>query len=138
MMRWFSLTAMTLGAGLVISACGGDSREPAMTPAAQVAQAHNARDAAEMIASARCDREQRCNNIGANLEYQSREHCMNVFRADSNEELAEDADCQNGIKPEDLNECMSQLSSRSCGPVGAAFDSLASTVSCRSAELCMD
>jgi hypothetical protein len=109
-----------------------------MQPASKLAAAYSAQDAAEMIAGGRCDREQRCNNIGDGREYQNRQHCMSVFRNDVAEELAEDADCLRGVKPEDLNECMSQLSGRSCGAIGAAFDSVSSSVSCRSSELCMD
>lgn len=139
MFRWFGVTLLISGASAVaISACSRDAQQPQMMPAAQVSPAYSAKDAAEMIAAARCDREQRCNNIGPNLEYQNRQHCMNVFRNDATETMADDEDCRRGVKPEDLNECMSQLRGRSCGALGAAFDSVSSTVSCRSAELCMD
>jgi hypothetical protein len=123
-------------AALAISACGGS--EPPMVPAAQVVPAYSPRDAAEIMAAARCDREQRCNNVGPSREYQNREHCMHVFRTDAANELTKDEDCARGIKSEDLSECSSQLRGRSCSTVGGAFESLGSSMSCSSGELCMD
>jgi hypothetical protein len=138
MNRLFGVSVLLSAAGLIaISACGRDAREPQMQPAAQVAPAHSAKDAVDAIASARCDREQRCNNIGPDADYQNREHCMNVARADASDTLSDD-DCKRGIKPEDLNECLSDLRGRSCSAVGAAFDKLSTMMSCRAAELCMD
>ena len=80
---------------------------------------------------------QRCNNIGERAQFQNREHCMNGARADAADHLDDD-DCRYGIKPNDLNECLSHLRSRACSTVGGAFDSLSGLVSCRSAELCVD
>jgi hypothetical protein len=138
MNRLFGVTVLLSGAGLIaISACGRDSRDPQMQPAAQIAPAHSPKDAVEAIASARCDREQRCNNVGADAEYQNREHCMNVARADAAKTLDDD-DCRHGIKPNDLNECLADLRDRACSTIGGAFDSLSSMMSCRAGELCMD
>lgn len=138
MKHWLNTIGLATGVGLLaISACGGETREPAMQPASQVAPAHSQKDAIEAIASARCEREQRCNNIGASAEYQNQEHCMSVARTDATDSL-DDEDCRRGIKPGDLSECLSDLRSRACSSVGGAFDSLSGMLSCRAAELCMD
>jgi hypothetical protein len=109
-----------------------------MSPAARIAPAHTPADAVDAIANARCDYELRCNNIGEARDFNNREHCMDAARNDATQELTEDPDCRRGIKPEDLNECTSQLRERSCGTVMGVFDKLSTVVSCRSAELCMD
>ncbi len=138
MIRSIGVTLALSGVGLLaVAACGRDAREPEMMPAAQVAPATSPRDAVEAIAAARCDNEQRCNNIGPNAKYQNREHCLSVARSDASEELSGD-DCRYGVKASDLNECLGHLREASCGTVGSAFDSLGSMLSCQSRELCMD
>lgn len=139
MRRGFSITMLVSAAGLIaVSACGRDSQPPAMSPASRVAPAHTPEAAVDAIANASCDREFRCNNIGEGREFQNRDHCLTIARNDATEELTEDSDCRRGIKPEDLNECLSQLREQSCGAVAGVFEGLSATVSCRSAELCMD
>jgi hypothetical protein len=115
---------------LAIGCERGDDSEPALTPAARTSPA--AERAIEAIAAARCDHEQRCNAIGATAEYMTREHCMNVMRADGYDELAV---CGLGIRQQPVQRCLTQISARACG---SALDRLGHVPGCRSSDLCVD
>ena len=92
-------TLLFLAMAASAAACGGGEREAEpLTPAAQV-QGSNVRSAADSIASARCDRSQRCNHIGQGGEYSDREHCLSVARPKAEEQLGV---CPRGVDQEDL------------------------------------
>jgi hypothetical protein len=96
-------------------------------------------EAVEQIASARCQREQTCGNIGETKSFASRDHCMKSMRADAIAELADDQDCQNGISNDDLRECMEEVRNEDCGmSAGKPLDSLETMMACGSGQLCFD
>jgi hypothetical protein len=107
----------------------GDEAEPALVPAARSSPA--AERAIESISAARCDHEQRCSAIGPTSEYMTREHCLNVMRADGFDELGV---CRLGIDQDKLSGCLAEIANQTCG---APFD-LPRIVACRSDELCLD
>jgi len=131
----FGATA-ALGIGFVLAACGRD--EPAMSPAAGVEPRVSAVEAVDAITDARCNYEQKCGNIAASEEFQSRDHCLQVIRADMNQELGEDEDCRNGVSQRNLQECLSELASKDCGGLSGVIDSMDTYMSCGSNSLCMD
>lgn len=51
----------------------------------------------------RCDREQRCQNIGQNAEYASRDHCMDVMRQQASQTVGQ---CPKGVDAEDAKQCI--------------------------------
>jgi hypothetical protein len=115
---------------LAIGCERGDDSEPALTPAARTSPA--AERAIEAIAAARCDHEQRCNAIGATAEYMTREHCMNVMRADGYDELGV---CGLGVRQEPIQGCLAVIAGQACG---SALSRLERIPACRSNLLCVD
>ena len=122
------------GCGAAVAACGGDDRPP-MTPASQVAMPVAPAQAVDEVANARCEHEQRCNNIGNTREFQSRDHCMQSMRSDASEEYAE---CSQGIAQSDLQECLSEIANEDCGGVSSVFDNIGTFMNCRSGSMCLD
>lgn len=89
-------------------------------------------DALDGIASARCEREQRCNNVGSGKRYESLGACRAAVRASFADDL-NPSDCRAGIDRGGLRECLREVRSESCGnPV----DTLERVVACRTSDLC--
>jgi hypothetical protein len=128
------VSTFVLTAGVFSMALAGCNKEseaaPPMTPASAPNSA--ARNAGEQIASARCDHEQRCNDIGPDKKYGSREHCMTVMRDDAAKSVNH---CRNGIDQEDVRECLTDIQGQNCGN---PFSSLMSSKECNSDDLCAD
>jgi hypothetical protein len=88
--------------------------------------------AIESITAARCDREQRCNNIGAGKKYESRSTCVTNVRSDWKGELSS-LECPNGVDQAKLDTCLEHLRTDGCAnPV----ETLGRVTACRQAELC--
>jgi hypothetical protein len=88
--------------------------------------------AVRSIANARCDREQRCGNIGVDQDYASVEACEEKIKADWNDELNK-YECPNGIVQAELDECLADIKQEDCGN---PFDSLARVMSCNASDIC--
>jgi hypothetical protein len=129
-MRYVGATSILLTGALFLGCERGYDAEPALTPAARTSPA--AERAIEAISAARCDHEQRCNSIGPTAQYMTREHCMNVMRADGYDELGV---CRLGIDQQELQSCLTEIADEDCG---APMDRLQRKVACRSGELCLD
>ena len=113
--------------------CERESEEPALTPASYyVSTSPAAEDAIEAVTSTRCDRESRCNRVGADLRYASREHCMNVLRRDAAEELV---NCRQGVDQKDLSECLNAIDREGCS---SPLDHLERLVACKTDNLCTE
>lgn len=69
--------------------------------------------AVDTISEARCARAERCNRVGAGLEYPSRSECTWRVRAEWSEELNRIA-CERGVDEAALRACLSALSDESC------------------------
>ncbi len=95
-------------------------------------RAHRA--AARSIADARCEREQRCNNIGPDAKFASRNACDERIRADWAEELNA-YECPGGVNQEELTECLEDIRDEDCKN---PFDTLARTMACSRTEICED
>jgi hypothetical protein len=70
--------------------------------------------AIEAVADVRCERAQRCKDIGPGLEYASRNECVLSTRAEWSEELIR-LDCELGVREGVLNACLRELSEAGCG-----------------------
>lgn len=127
---------MLAGAGLSAAACGGDDAPP-MTPASRVEPRLSALEAVDAITNARCDHELKCGNIAATEDFQSRDHCLQVMRADANDELS-GSECRNGVAQRDLQECLNEIANEDCGGVASVLDNVDTFMSCRSGSLCLD
>jgi hypothetical protein len=104
----------------------GDRREPAL------GSGISSNSAVRSIANARCDREQRCGNIGADKDFASVDGCEEKIKADWNDELNK-YECPNGIVQAELDECLNDIKQEDCGN---PFDSLARVMSCNSSDIC--
>jgi len=103
---------------------------PAAVNSGAVTMAFN--EALDGIASARCEREQRCNNVGSGKRYESLGACRAAVRASFADDL-NPSDCRAGIDRSELRECLQEVRSESCGnPV----DTLERVVACRTSDLC--
>jgi len=126
--------------GLLI-ACGG-SNGPAVTGSAAVPErpvgATNAQKTADanivtQLATARCERERACNNVGPGDKYASREVCMDQMRGS----LANDLngyDCPRGIDRDALERCTAAIGVEECNH---PLDTLSRMEKCRTGALCM-
>lgn len=89
-------------------------------------------DAVSNIASARCEREQRCNNVGAGKRYESLSACRTEVRASFSDDL-NPSECRAGVDRGELRECLEEVRNENCGnPV----DTLERVVACRTSDLC--
>ncbi|HKY40059.1 MAG TPA: DUF6184 family natural product biosynthesis lipoprotein [Polyangiaceae bacterium] len=99
-----------------------------MTPAS------GTRPAADQIARARCDREQKCSNIGADKTYSSMQDCLARIQNDWKDDLNA-RECPGGINQHELDECMGQIRAEACGN---PFDTLARITECTQGQICIE
>jgi hypothetical protein len=85
------------------------------------------------LAAADCDREVRCNNVGPNKHYPSREVCIAMVQNDKGKKVSAQA-CPGGINEGNLNECLKSLRKDSCGNFG---DTLSRAEACKLDGICV-
>jgi hypothetical protein len=127
MSRFVSLACL-----LAAVACSKHEREPEMAPASGVATP-TARSI-DRITATRCSREARCDNIGSERKYSSREDCQSRIEDDAYDSLGP-SECKTGIEQAQLNECLAAIQSEECGDV---IDTIERVAACRSSALCAD
>jgi hypothetical protein len=84
------------------------------------------------IAAARCEREVRCNNIGADKKYASKEACVAKIKEDKIDGLNAD-DCKYGIDQKELGECMTEIRNEDCNN---PLDAIGRLAACRTSDIC--
>lgn len=105
-----------------------DAQTPTMTPASR------ARSAAEQIASARCEREQQCGNVGNDKTFSSGRDCLARIQNDWKDDLNARA-CPGGINQHELDECLTQVRQEACEN---PFDTLARITECTQGQICIE
>ena len=85
------------------------------------------------IASARCEREVRCNHVGAKQKYPNRAECVMLMQDDKRDEINE-KDCPGGLDKKQLNACLVAIHDESCGN---ALDAINRLVACRASSICL-
>jgi hypothetical protein len=103
-------------------------------PAGSMTAASGTHTAAQQIASARCEREQKCGNIGNDKTYSSSQDCLARIRADWQDDL-NTRECPGGVNVHELNECLGQVRTEACGN---PFDTLARMTECTQAQICIE
>lgn len=83
-------------------------------------------------AAARCDREERCNNVGAGRTHSSRSECLTDARNDRRDSW-DSAECRQGINSARLSDCLAAVRSQNCNN---PMDDLTRLATCRSGEVC--
>jgi len=141
MNTFFKFALVTLG-GAAAMACEHNAAPAAhaddaparagVTP--PMTAASGTHSAQEQIASARCEREQTCGNIGDNKSYSSSQDCLARIRADWKEDLNA-RECPGGVNNQELNECLQQIRAEACGN---PFDTLARITECTQGQICVE
>ncbi len=126
--------ATTLGLALLAALGSGCQRHAQRTVAHTHAYAGGPtnRSAVAAIADARCDREQRCGNIGSGGKYASKHACNEQVRREWAEPL-NGRECPRGVNEEELEECLEDIRGEDCNN---PFDSLERVLSCGTVEIC--
>jgi Family of unknown function (DUF6184) len=88
--------------------------------------------AVRSITSARCEREQRCDNVGPGKKWESEGECETKTRAEWREDLNK-YECPQGIVQAELDECLVNIREESCGN---PFDTIARAVQCNASDIC--
>lgn len=86
----------------------------------------------KFIPDARCEREIRCDNIGAGKDYSTPKDCMDEIATEWRDDLNA-IECPGGIDRAELSECLEEIRNEDCGN---PFDTLGRVVACRSSDLC--
>jgi hypothetical protein len=84
------------------------------------------------IADARCEREQKCGNIGADKDYTSKQLCTQKISEEWRDEL-NTYECPGGVVTKELSECLDEIKNEDCS---SPFDTLGRVVACRSSDIC--
>lgn len=92
----------------------------------------NRNRAVKDITSARCEREMRCGNVGADDKYESRSACITEIGKDWRDDLSFE-DCPGGVSTKELEECLSEVRNEDCNN---PFDKLSRLAACRESDLC--
>jgi hypothetical protein len=108
------------------------SREPTGSSTKDVNRTTNAL-AVSSIATARCDRELKCKNIGSNKTYLSTNECITKLQNDKRTDLNAD-ECPGGVSDKDLSSCLKAIREEDCGN---PLDSISRLTACRSSALCL-
>jgi hypothetical protein len=109
--------------------------EPAMAENDnQTAATSETMSATNEIAKARCVREEKCENIGANKKYSSMDDCKATVRNDWREDLNA-RECANGVNDAKLEDCLAEIKNEDCNN---ALDSLSRMSACMKAEICRE
>ena len=90
------------------------------------------RSARESIAESRCQREQKCNNVGPEKKYSSADDCLVRIRNDWKDDLNA-RECPGGINRAQLDECLTKIRTEDCGN---PFETLSRIVECRVGQIC--
>jgi hypothetical protein len=118
---------------------------PANEPAAQpekdrpekekmVKRSVSSASAVSSIVEARCDREARCENIGAKEKFKTWAECKKEIAAKSSDKIGA-PECPGGIDQHELSECLTEIRNEGCGN---PLDTLERVAACNSADLCID
>jgi hypothetical protein len=113
---WVGLGA----AAAAVAACGGEYSETGTTTTT-AASAPIKGDTIDVIANARCEREARCDNVGAGKTYVSFEGCRTQIRGDEMNELTT-TNCPRGVQPRALDKCLAVIRGQRCDNLADAFN----------------
>lgn len=96
------------------------------------AQAEAIGTAVDNLATARCDRELRCNNVGTGRRYDTKDACMSSLRSNQQQDLNLSA-CPGGVDQKELQECLEEIRKDDCNN---PLDNLTRLAACRKTDMC--
>jgi len=89
--------------------------------------------AVSSVATARCDRELKCKNIGVNQKYLTTDECITKLQNDKRTSLNAQ-ECPGGVSDSDLASCLKSIREEDCGN---PLDSVSRLAACRVGALCL-
>jgi hypothetical protein len=129
------LLVLTPVLGALGAACDHAGDQPTSTPMTTsgvlAARPVSPQDV-EVITKERCDREERCSNVGVDRKYSTREVCVEQIRSDNMNSLT-NANCPYGIDSAKLQTCLADIRGEACN---APFDTIGRLAACRQGALC--
>jgi hypothetical protein len=90
-------------------------------------------NAVDRIVSARCAREQTCNNVGVDKRYANPPACSAKLKSDMREDLNA-KDCPYGVDQKELNECLESIRKEDCNN---PLDAISRIGACRTGDMCL-
>jgi hypothetical protein len=135
-LRWVFLGG--LGLGTLIGACDRDDRAMGTerrgtdTDRRETISQDSMKNVVQTLAQVRCEREERCNNVGPDGKYVSRESCVSKLAAEKYDDLNL-SQCPGGLDQKELGECLAEIRNEDCN---SPLDTLGRLAACRSSDLC--
>ena len=126
-----SIIAFIVVTTTLAAACDSPPPAPVTPSGAAAAQPVSVHDVA-LITKERCEREERCTNVGVGRRYATREVCDEQIRSDNMNNLT-NAACPYGINAANLQTCLADIRAEACGN---PFDSLNRYIHCTVNALC--
>jgi hypothetical protein len=126
----------TLATVAILGACSHNERPAAhaQTPPAAAAPGQEVKSAVADIVHARCDLEQRCNNIAPGQSFDSRGMCESKLQGATSNDL-NTKDCPHGVDQEKLSTCLSDIRAEECG--AHPIEALSRWNACRTGQICL-
>ncbi|MEO6419032.1 MAG: DUF6184 family natural product biosynthesis lipoprotein [Polyangiaceae bacterium] len=121
--------ALSLGCAAVIAACSNSKPSTTTTTAAPGATRFDS--VADKLATARCNHEVTCNDIGADKKYATREACLADSKATGVHDL--NAQCPGTVDQRQVDKCVAEFKSEGCGNV---IDTAKRVNDCSIGQLC--
>jgi hypothetical protein len=85
------------------------------------------------LAAAECDRKVRCNDIGPDKSFKTRDECITKTTADKAASFNPRV-CTHGINETNLNNCVKTIQSQACGNFG---DAMKQAEACKTDAICV-
>jgi hypothetical protein len=85
------------------------------------------------IVAARCEREERCDNVGPDKTYSNHAACTSKLEGSTADDINM-KDCENGVSDAKLHECLAKIHGEDCGN---PIDTLSRLTACRTGALCI-
>ena len=85
------------------------------------------------IVDARCEREERCNNVGADKTYANHAACTSKLEGSTADDINL-KDCDKGVDDAKLHECLAKIHDEDCGN---PIDALSRLSACRTGAICI-
>jgi hypothetical protein len=88
--------------------------------------------AVRKIVAARCEREERCKNVGPDRTYTDHAACTSKLQGSTADDI-NTKDCDRGVDDVKLSECISKIHAEDCGN---PIDTLSRVAACRTGAIC--
>jgi len=127
------LSSLALFAGPLVVACDHEKHAVAADEEVHHAPETRTTGAVRDIVAARCEREERCNNVGPDKTYSNHAACTSKLEGSTADDVNM-KDCANGVSDAKLHECLAKIHGEDCGN---PIDTLSRVAACRTGALCL-